>query len=101
VVCARNPVLIKTPYRGPGKQQAWKAEIAADETGKTVVWRSRALTEPQCVTVGPETGQFLGPLAGHERLAPAQLYYVRVMQQNDTGRDSLWSPWHQPIQTKD
>ena len=32
VVCSRNPVLIKTPYRGPGSQQAWQVEIAADNS---------------------------------------------------------------------
>ena len=42
VTCPRNPVLIKTPYRGTGKQQEWKVEIAADETGKTLVWQSKA-----------------------------------------------------------
>jgi hypothetical protein len=97
VVCPPNPVLIKTPYHGPGKQQGWKAEIAADESGTTVVWRSGVLAAPQRVTVGTESGQFLGPLAGHDRLAASQLYYIRVMQHNDTGQESPWSPWHQPI----
>lgn len=101
VVCPRNPVLIKTPCRGPGKQQGWKVDIAADESGKTVVWRSTVLTDPQRLVVGPETGQFLGPLAGNDRLAASQLYYVRIMQRSDDGRDSVWSPWHQPFKTED
>lgn len=101
VVCPRNPVLIRTPYRDPGKQQGWKVEIAADETGKTVVWRSKLLTDPQRVAVGSETGQFLGPIAGNDRLAASQVYCVRVMQGSDGGRESVWSPWHQPFRTED
>jgi hypothetical protein len=100
VVCPRNPVLIKTPYRGPGKQQGWKVEIAADEAGKTVVWRSKVLTVPQRAEVAVETGQFLGSLAGRQRLAAATIYYFRVMQQSDSGQESSWSPWHQPIKTE-
>jgi hypothetical protein len=49
----------------------------------------------------PFTGQFLGPLAGRDRLAASQVYYVRVMQQSDTGEESPWSPWHQPFKTED
>ncbi len=98
-VCPCNPTLIKTPYIGPGRQQGWKVEIAADEIGKTVVWRSNPLGEPQRVTVGSETGQFIGPLAGLNSLAASQLYYLRVMQQSDTGQQSPWSSWHQPIKT--
>jgi len=101
VVCPCNPVLIKTPYRGPGKQQSWKAEIAADDTGSTVVWRSNVLTEPLRVKVAAETGQFLGPLAGRRQLAAATTYYFRVMQKSDSGQESTWSPWHQAIRTED
>jgi hypothetical protein len=97
--------LFKRPWqascRGPGKQQGWKAEIAADETGKTVVWRSNVLVEPQRVTVGPQTGQFLGALAGRDCLGASHTYYIRVRQQSNTGQESPWSPWHQPIKTED
>lgn len=99
-VCPRNPVLSKSPYQGPGKQQGWKVEIASDDDGTTVVWRSNLLTASDRVKVGPETGQFLGRLAGHDRLGASQTYYVRVRQQGDAGRESLWSPWHQPIKTE-
>jgi len=101
VVCPRNPVLIKTRYRGPGKQQGWKVEIATDDAGKSVVWRSKLLAEPQRVKVGMETGQFVGPLAGRQLLGAATTYYFRVMQRSDSGRESSWSPWHQPIKTED
>jgi hypothetical protein len=37
VVCPRNPVLIKTPYRGPGKERAWEVQVAADAAGESVV----------------------------------------------------------------
>jgi hypothetical protein len=100
VVCPRNPTIIKTPYHGPGKQQGWRAEIATDDTGKTVVWRSKVITDPQRVKVGPDTGQFLGPLAGRDHLDAAQTYFIRVMQQSDGGQESAWSPWHQPVKTE-
>ena len=29
VVCPRNPVLIKTPYHGPGKMETWQVEVAS------------------------------------------------------------------------
>jgi hypothetical protein len=100
VVCPCNPVLIKTPYRGPGKQQGWRVEIAGDDAGKSVLWQSKLLTETDRVRVGAETGQFVGPLAGQDRLAGSQTYYFRVMQQSDAGQPSAWSPWHQSVRTE-
>ena len=101
VVCPRNPVLIKTPYRGPGRQQNWKVEIATDAGGEAVVWESKLLTEPDRVKVGPETGRFTGELAGNDRLAASRTYFLRVRQQSDKGQESAWSPWHQPFKTED
>jgi hypothetical protein len=101
VVCPRNPVLLRTPYRGSGSQQGWSAEVAADPSGTTVVWRSKVLTDPRRVVVRTENGQFLGPLAGKDRLAASAVYYVRVLQWGDRGRKSAWSPWHQPFKTED
>lgn len=101
VVCPRNPTLIKTPYFGPGEQRSWQAEIAADGRGQAVVWKSNPLTDPRRVTVGAETGQFVGPLAGRDRLAAGQVYYLRVRQQSDTGGASPWSDWHQPFRTQE
>jgi len=100
VVCPREPVLIKTPYRGPGNQAGWRLEIAADEAGQAVVWRSNVLSEPRRVKVTAESGTFLGKLAGHRRLAAETTYYVRVMQKGDSGEESNWSPWHQPFRTE-
>ena len=99
VVCPRNPVLIKTPYRGPGKQQAWKVQIATDATGGSVVWESKLQTESDRVTVESETGRFVGPLSGKLQLAPSRTYVARVRQQSDAGQWSAWSPWHQPLRT--
>jgi len=99
VVCPRNPALLKTPYRGPGTQQAWQIEIAADADGSACVWKSRPLATPDRTTVGADTGEFLGPLAGKTQLDPQRGYYVRVRQQSRAGVWSAWSPWHQPLRT--
>lgn len=64
VVCPRNPILIKTTYRGPGEQQAWKAEVAIGT--EHVVWRSNLLTESERVRVGEDTGSFLSQFSGME-----------------------------------
>ena len=60
VVCPRNPVLIKTPYHGPGKQAGWGMEVAADGQGEEIVWRLRLLAEGERVEVSNTTGEFLG-----------------------------------------
>jgi len=100
VVCARNPVLLKTPYRGPGRQQAWEVEIAADDASETVVWRSRSLSASDRVRADADTGAFIGPLAGQRQLGAPQTFYVRVRQQSDSGEWSDWSTWHQPFGTE-
>ena len=99
VVCPPNPVLIKTPYRGPGKARAWEVQIAADAAGETVVWESRLLTKSDRIKAGIETGRFVGPLSGHEQLESSRTYYARVRQQSDAGQWSAWSAWHQPFKT--
>ena len=35
VVCPRNPVLFKTPYRGPGKMATWQVEVASADQDDT------------------------------------------------------------------
>jgi hypothetical protein len=99
VVCPPNPVLIKTPYRGPGKARAWEVQIAADTAGETVVWESRLVTKSDRIKAGMKTGRFVGPLSGHERLESSRTYYARVRQQSDAGQWSAWSVWHQPFKT--
>ncbi len=100
VVCPRNPVLIKTPYRGPRNERSWEVEIAADAAGKTVVWKSNLITGSDRVKVGGDTGRFVGPLSGKEQLEPSGLYFARVRHHNDAGQWSAWSPWHQPFKTQ-
>jgi len=100
VVCPRNPVLIKTPYRGPGNARSWEVEIAADAAGKSVVWQSDQLIGSDRVKAGGNTGHFVGPLSGKEQLEPSSIYYARVRQQSDAGQWSAWSPWHQPFKTQ-
>ncbi|TKJ33714.1 MAG: hypothetical protein CEE38_20250 [Planctomycetes bacterium B3_Pla] len=99
VICPRNPVLIKTPYRGLGKQCAWEVEIAADDVGKATVWKSNLLTIPERVEVGEDTGCFVGPLSGRKQLDSSKIYHIRVRQQSETGKWSAWSLWHQPFKT--
>jgi len=99
VVCSRNPTLIKTPYRGPGKPQAWEVEIADDAAGTHTVWRSQTITTPERVRIGGDTGKFFGALSGENLLEADQIYFIRVRQQNDAGVWSAWSLWHQPFKT--
>jgi hypothetical protein len=98
VVCPRNPVLIKTPYRGPGQQQAWEAEVAIE--AEHVVWRSNLLTESKRVRVGEDTGSFLGQFSGKDDLDASHVYYVRVRQQSSADVWSDWSEWHQPFRVE-
>jgi hypothetical protein len=100
VVCPRNPVLIKTPYRGPGKQADWEVEIASDAQDEEIVWRSRLLAEGERVEVSNTMGEFVGPLSGRKELDGGKVYYFRVRQESDHGQKSAWSPWHQPVKTE-
>jgi hypothetical protein len=101
VVCSRNPVLIKTPYRGPGRQKAWQVEVAADGEGRAAVWQSGEIADPQRTTVDAINGRFVGSLSGSDALAAGQAYFLRVRQQSDGGDWSAWSGWHQPLRTAD
>jgi hypothetical protein len=71
----------------------WTANVSHGELLRTGV--------DETMEVGPDTGHFLGPLAGRDCLDPAQTYFFRVMQQSDGGQASVWSPWHQPVKTED
>lgn len=100
VYCSRNPVLFKTPYRGPGSLLSWQVELSSDESGSELVWKSNAIREGDKLRISTETGRFSGTLNGRTELAPEQVYYCRVRQQRDNGQWSAWSPWHQPFQTQ-
>lgn len=99
VVCSRNPVLIKTQYRGPGSQRAWQVELAADRDDRKVVWQSVPSNDPVRLRVGVDTGRFVGASELKQQLDADSLFYCRVRQQSDTGLWSKWSPWHQPFRT--
>ena len=100
IVCPRNPVLIKTPYRGPGKMATWLVEIATADQELAVVWRSYPLTVSERVEVNADEGTFVGPLANQSRLDAGRHYSFRVRQGSNGGSMSDWSPWHQPIKTE-
>ena len=100
VVCSRRPTLIKTPYRGPGRQQVWQVEIAADDRGGNVVWKSGLIRAREKVDVSPDAGRFAGRLSGKTQLDAAEIYFIRVRQQSTNGMWSAWSPWHQPFETE-
>jgi hypothetical protein len=100
VVVSRKPALIKTPYHGPGSQQAWQVEIATDQRGETVVWKSGLITAPEKIQVEPDTGRFIGRLSGKSQLETDEVYFIRIRQQSTEGQWSQWSPWHQPFKTQ-
>ena len=100
VVTSRRPTLIKTPYRGPGRQQAWQVEIVADSAGEKVVWTSNLIKVPERIQVGSDTGRFIGRLSDQTRLEAGHVYFIRVRQQSTNGTWSAWSSWHQPFKTQ-
>jgi len=100
VVCPRDPVLIKTPYRGPGKLAAWEAELAADQDGKSVVWKSKPQKDEGKVKVEAAAGGFVGALSGKDKLEGGATYFCRIRQQGDGGKWSEWSNWHQAFVTE-
>ncbi|MHC4396460.1 MAG: hypothetical protein ACYS1A_12475 [Planctomycetota bacterium] len=95
VVCPVNPVIIKTPYYGPGKLAEWQVQLAADFDGKDVVFRSKALKQAKRVKINKTAGTFTGSLTDADKLANGKTYYARVRQKSTTGAWSDWSRWHQ------
>ncbi len=99
VVSARNPVLIKTPFRSRGGQQGWEVEVAVDDEGKQVVWKSDLITSGQRIKVDAQTGRFMGSLTGEKQLGAKTIYFVRVREKGNASGWSEWSGWHQPFRT--
>lgn len=95
VVCPGNPILIKTPYEGPGAPRLWRVEVADDAAEPRVVWRSHDLQHVRRVTVGTTDGRFVDSLKGQKCLEAGHIYCVHVRQQTDTGEWPAWSAWHQ------
>jgi len=96
VTCPPNPVLYKTPYHGPGKLEAWEAELAKDYTGNDVVFKSGTSGTGEQMSINKSTGTFTGLLLGHMQL-PSGIYFCRIRQKSTNGKWSEWSRWHQPF----
>jgi hypothetical protein len=97
VTCPFNPVLYKTPYRGPRKLKAWEVELATDFTGRDVVYKSGNQGIKEMIIINPEMGIFTGSLMGKKHLVPGVIYFCRVRQKSTGGQWSDWSRWHQPF----
>ncbi len=100
VVCPANPTVIKTPYRGPGKAGGWEVELAADYSGKDVVYQSKRLPAGNRAVIDVKHGKFVGSLAGKEALAAGKIFFLRVRQSSADGTPSDWSRWHQGFRVK-
>ena len=100
VVCPANPIVIKTPYRGPGTAGGWHVELAADYDGKDVVYKSSPLPPGDRVVINDTHGKFTGTLAGKKALSSGELYFLRVLQSSSNGMVSDWSRWHQGFRVK-
>jgi len=95
VVCPPNPVVIRTPYHGPGQDGGWEVEVATDYEGTDVVYRSRPLPPGDRVVIDSDNGSFAGSLNGENALTPGKVYFLRVRQSTTDGTWSDWSRWHQ------
>jgi hypothetical protein len=97
VTCPVNPVLYKTPYHGPGKLETWEVELATDDMGKDVVFKSGQPGERDSIIINPDMGSFTGSLPGKTQLISGTVYFCRVRQMSTNGKWSDWSRWHQPF----
>ncbi|GMV83115.1 MAG: hypothetical protein AMXMBFR7_42990 [Planctomycetota bacterium] len=128
LVAAANPVLHKTPFRGAegAKQAAWEVQLAeraegagggAEQISKRLpdewghqkgedayvrpVWLSKPVEGAGLtVTADAAHGAFVGPLKDATKLESGKTYFCRSRQQDDAGRWSIWSSWHQAFVTK-
>jgi hypothetical protein len=91
VVCPSKPELIKTPLAGC---EDWEVEIAADDAGKVVAWKSKGLGKEERATVNAASGKFAGDAAKKQELT-AGTYWCRVRQKGGKTAWSDWSHWHQ------
>jgi hypothetical protein len=101
ITCPVNPVLYKTPYHGPGKQEGWEVELATDFAGSDVVYKSRNAGINNSIIINLDNGSFKGSLSGKSNLLPGTIYFGRVRQKSDKGQWSLWSRWHQPFKVSE
>ncbi len=113
----RNPVIVKAASEDV---QTWEVEVAQAaqkplataqsvdgvvtkhrpaEFDCTVVWKGSGEGRANEVAARADTGEFVGPLAGKDGLAPNTLHLVRVRQQDSRGAWSDWSRWHAAFAT--
>ena len=55
-------------YHGEGEQKGWEMELASDDLGQTVVWKSNFITDANQISVDSSSGQFLASLAEKKAL---------------------------------
>lgn len=101
VVCPSNPVIVKTPYQGPGELSAWEVELATDYDGDDVVYKSKELGNKESVVINLNNGSFSGSLNGRQDLSSENTYFCRVRQQSTNGDWSDWSRWHQNFEVEE
>ena len=97
LVCTDEPVVMKTPYAGPGEQLAWQLEVADGPEGKKTVWKSDLIGNSDRLTLTDATGKFT---VSNERFQPGAIYFIRIRQQSTNAEWSDWSSWHQPFRIK-
>jgi hypothetical protein len=100
VTCPANPKLFKTGYNGPGTIAAWEVELASDNAGNDVVYRSGQIKETESLIADVDNGSFSGSCIGKTRLASGSVYFCRVRQKSSNGKWSEWSRWHQPFKAE-
>jgi hypothetical protein len=95
VVCPRNPVVVRTPYRGSEPAGDWQVQVAADHSGAELVFQSNWQPPGDRLVLDRKHGKFVGKLAGKSKLEVGVTYYLRIQQQDSLATASAWSRWHQ------
>lgn len=100
VVCPRNPTLIRSKLPENNEIDTWQVELASDEHGDDIVWKSNLIKEKVKITVNNQTGEFTGSNKNEISLKPDTQIFGRIRQQSESGEWSVWSDWHQPFYTE-
>jgi hypothetical protein len=93
ILTSRAPILTRTGTPAG----MWELQLAADSTGRDIVWTSR-LTAANAITVTADrTGRaFQGSHQGRTALRDGVTYWGRVRERGAPA----WSEWHSPFRTK-